>query len=95
MAPQPNPLMPLLKSTNTSVKLCLIPKDLKNLDAIELEQYEILLEDQAFPFEAKAIEFYETNLGRIKDGAYNNWIEKKSQSAKDTLSRTLCAKRKN
>ncbi|HEY9049964.1 MAG TPA: hypothetical protein VIQ03_00375, partial [Gammaproteobacteria bacterium] len=40
------------------------------------EQYQILLEDQAFPFEEKAIEFYETNLARVKDGTYNEWIGK-------------------
>jgi tetratricopeptide (TPR) repeat protein len=45
-----------------------------NLGEEELIQYEILLEDQAFPFEEKAIEFYETNLSRVKDGIYNDWI---------------------
>ena len=48
----------------------------RNLNADELDQYEILLEDQAFPFEEKAIEFYETNLGRTQDDTYNTWIEK-------------------
>lgn len=47
----------------------------KNLNEEELNQYEILLEDQAFPFEDKAIEFYEINLSRIKDGYYNDWIK--------------------
>lgn len=46
-----------------------------NLKGEELEQYNILLEDQAFPFEEKAIEFYEVNLGRVRDGTYNQWIE--------------------
>ena len=46
-----------------------------NLNAEELEQYNILLEDQAFPFEEKAIEFYETNLARVRQGNYNEWIE--------------------
>ncbi|VUD66182.1 Outer membrane protein assembly factor BamD [Thalassocella blandensis] len=46
----------------------------KTLSADELEQYEILLEDQAFPFEEKAIEFYETNLARTKDGTFDNWL---------------------
>jgi cellulose synthase operon protein C len=46
-----------------------------NLNEEELNQYEILLEDQAFPFEDKAIEFYEINLSRIKDGYYNDWIK--------------------
>ena len=48
----------------------------KNLNQDELEQYVILLEDQAYPFEEKAIEFYEINLSRIKDGSYNAWIKK-------------------
>ncbi len=47
-----------------------------NLNSEQLDQYEILLEDQAFPFEDKAIEFFEINLSRIKDGLYNNWIKK-------------------
>lgn len=47
----------------------------KNLQGEELEQYNILLEDQAFPFEEKAIEFYETNIARVKDGTYDEWIE--------------------
>ncbi|SMF29756.1 Outer membrane protein assembly factor BamD, BamD/ComL family [Alteromonadaceae bacterium Bs31] len=41
----------------------------------ELEQYNILLEDQAFPFEEKSIEFHETNLSRVKDGTYNKWVK--------------------
>ncbi len=44
------------------------------LDGDEMEQYEILLEDQAFPFEEKAIEFFEINLSYIKDGLYDTWI---------------------
>ena len=48
----------------------------KNLNADELEQYEILLEDQAFPFEEKAIEFYEANISRTQDDTYNDWIDK-------------------
>lgn len=47
----------------------------ENLNEEELDQYEILLEDQAFPFEDKAIEFFEINLSRIQEGLYNDWIE--------------------
>jgi tetratricopeptide (TPR) repeat protein len=46
----------------------------KNLNEEELNQYEILLEDQAFPFEDKAIEFHELNIARTADGHFNNWI---------------------
>lgn len=46
-----------------------------HLNEEELDQYEILLEDQAFPFEDKSIGFFEINLSRIKDGLYDDWIE--------------------
>lgn len=48
----------------------------KNLNKQEQEQYKILLEDQAFPFEDKAIEFLETNLTQVKNGIYDEWIQK-------------------
>ena len=47
----------------------------KNLGEEERIQYTILLEDQAFPFEEKAIEFYEANLTRTKDGTSNTWLD--------------------
>ncbi|WP_188151034.1 tetratricopeptide repeat protein [Teredinibacter waterburyi] len=51
-----------------------------NLSEDELEQYNILLEDQAFPFEEKAIEFYETNLGRVKQSGDSDWTSWLAQS---------------
>ncbi|WP_141229409.1 tetratricopeptide repeat protein [Cellvibrio mixtus] len=48
----------------------------KNLAGDELEQYNILIEDQAFPFEEKAIEFYEINMARTADGIQSPWIKK-------------------
>jgi len=47
----------------------------KNLSGDELEQYNILIEDQAFPFEEKAIEFYEINMARTADGTQSSWIK--------------------
>lgn len=47
----------------------------KNLSDEELEQYNILIEDQAFPFEEKAIEFYEINMARTADGTQSTWIK--------------------
>ena len=46
------------------------------LNAEELEQYDLLLEEQAFPFEEKALEFYRSNRIRITDGLYDEWIQK-------------------
>lgn len=44
------------------------------LDAETLEQYEILLEEQAFPFEEKAIEIHESNIARARGGLYDQWV---------------------
>ncbi len=44
------------------------------LDELELEEYEYLLEDQAFPFEEAAINIHETNIQRSWDGLYDSWI---------------------
>ncbi len=45
------------------------------LSALEATQYDILLEEQAFPFEEKAIDVYELNAARIPDGVYDEWIK--------------------
>lgn len=42
----------------------------------ELEQYDILLEEQAYPFEEKSINIHETNVGRISEGTYDEWVQK-------------------
>ena len=46
------------------------------LDALALEEYEFLLEEQVFPFEEKAIELYKTNTDRVVDGVWDEWIER-------------------
>jgi tetratricopeptide (TPR) repeat protein len=48
----------------------------KNLKKDELEQYDVLLEEQAFPFEEKAIKLHEVNVARTKDGTYDEWVQK-------------------
>jgi tetratricopeptide (TPR) repeat protein len=47
----------------------------KDLDALALEQYTVLLEEQAFPFEEKAIEVYEANVQRSWSGVYDDWVK--------------------
>lgn len=47
-----------------------------SLSEIELEQYEILLEDQAFPFEDQAIELYENNLRLASAGVSSQWTKR-------------------
>ena len=46
------------------------------LSPAELEQYDILLEEQAYPFEEKAITIHESNIQRVKDGTYDEWVRK-------------------
>jgi TolA-binding protein len=47
-----------------------------DLDATELQDYEMVLEEEAFPFEEKAIEVHEKNLELMAAGVYNAWIER-------------------
>jgi hypothetical protein len=44
------------------------------LEGEALAQYEIMLEEQAFPFEEKAIEIHEVNANRVLDGLWDDWI---------------------
>jgi tetratricopeptide (TPR) repeat protein len=43
----------------------------KNLQGEELEQYDLLLEEQAYPFEEKAIEIHLVNAARPAQGVYD------------------------
>lgn len=52
----------------------------KKLDAMALEQYEMLLEDQAYPFEEKAITIHETNSQRSWQGIYDQWVKQSFDS---------------
>lgn len=57
-------------------------KDLKEserpgeLSALEREEYDLAIEEQAYPFEEKAIATHQSNLELISRGVYNEWIEK-------------------
>ena len=48
----------------------------RNLSAAELEQYEVLLEEQVYPFEEKAIEVHEANVQRVGNDIYDDWIKR-------------------
>ena len=47
----------------------------KKLSKVELEQYNVLLEEQAFPFEEKATELHELNTRRAAKGIYDEWVK--------------------
>jgi tetratricopeptide (TPR) repeat protein len=48
----------------------------KNLSEEELEQYELVIEEQAYPFEEKAISVHEKNTELLDVGVYNEWVDK-------------------
>ncbi|MFK4753640.1 tetratricopeptide repeat protein [Oceanobacter antarcticus] len=48
----------------------------KGLDELELEEYQFLLEDQAYPFEQAAMDVQMKNINRTYDGIYDEWIKK-------------------
>lgn len=48
----------------------------KNLSGMELEQYNILLEDQAIPFEDQAIRYFIQNIKQSNQGLYSEWMSK-------------------
>jgi len=60
----------------------------RNLSAEELEQYDLLLEEQAYPFEEKAIAVHETNAQRIAGGVYDKWV----RQSMDKLAKLLPAR---
>ncbi|MGB0956251.1 MAG: hypothetical protein ACPGZP_09665 [Panacagrimonas sp.] len=45
------------------------------LAGLELEQYELLLEEQAYPFEEQAIQAHLTNIGHLEQGLWNRWLD--------------------
>jgi len=45
------------------------------MNDLEKEQYELSIEEQAFPFEEKAIQVHQKNLELITRGVYNSWID--------------------
>ncbi|MEP0355306.1 tetratricopeptide repeat protein [Paraglaciecola sp.] len=57
----------------------------ENLNELELEQYELLLEEQAYPFEEKAIDIHETNAQRSWDGVYDDWVQESFQALQTLL----------
>ena len=48
----------------------------RGLSGEEREQYDLLLEEQAYPFEEKAIDIHIANVNRAREGIYDEWIQK-------------------
>lgn len=47
----------------------------KGLDELTMEQYEIMLEEQAYPFKGKAVEMLTINAERSWQGFYDQWVK--------------------
>ncbi len=52
----------------------------RRLSALERGQYDLLLEEQAFPFEEKAIAWHDANLQRVGQGVYDEWVGRSLQA---------------
>ncbi len=48
----------------------------KDLSAADLAEYEQALDEEAFPFEEKAIDLHQKNLELLRAGVFNAWTEK-------------------
>ena len=46
-----------------------------SLSDLQLEQYNILLEEQAYPFEEQAMDIYMINIEKVAQGHYDKWIQ--------------------
>jgi len=46
------------------------------LGDLEREQYNVLLEEEAFPFEDKATKVHELNHARLQGGVYDDWVRR-------------------
>jgi len=57
----------------------------QGLSPLELEEYELAIEDQAYPFEEKAITVHEDNIKLISMGVYNEWVEKSLQKLAEII----------
>ena len=65
------------KSTATSAARCASRSGRPDLAGAKLQEYEDALDEEAFPFEEKAIKVHEKNLELMSgDHLFNSWIEK-------------------
>jgi len=55
------------------------------LNELELEQYDILLEEQAYPFEDSAIDIHAQNVSRSWVGIYDEWVKNSFKELKTLL----------
>jgi outer membrane protein assembly factor BamD (BamD/ComL family) len=54
-----------------------------NLGDLEATQYRMLLEEEAYPFEEKAIDLHAKNHQRLAEGRFDEWVERSLQVLAD------------
>ncbi|MCK0164580.1 tetratricopeptide repeat protein [Marinobacter sp. S6332] len=57
----------------------------EGLSELELSQYELLLEEQAYPFEDNAIDIHEQNILRAREGIFDEWVQRSYESLRRLL----------
>ncbi|MBT8108319.1 MAG: tetratricopeptide repeat protein [Gammaproteobacteria bacterium] len=55
------------------------------LSAAETNSYELVIEEEAYPFEERAIEVHEENFELLAGGIYNPWVQKSLDSLADLM----------
>ena len=55
------------------------------MSELELAQYELLLEEQAYPFEDNAIDIHEQNIRRAREGIFDEWVKRSYEALKALL----------
>ena len=51
----------------------------KGLDELALEEYELLLQEQAYPFEEQAIAIYQQNSRLTQQQVWDQWVQQSFQ----------------
>ena len=57
----------------------------EGLTAAEMSSYELVIEEEAYPFEERAIEVHEENFELLAAGIYNPWVQKSLDSLADLM----------
>ena len=55
------------------------------MSAAEIVDYEMVLEEEAFPFEERAIEVHEQNHKLLASGIYNEWVQRSLDTLADLM----------
>jgi tetratricopeptide (TPR) repeat protein len=57
----------------------------EGLTAAEMNSYELVIEEEAYPFEERAIEVHEENFELLAGGIYNPWVQKSLDQLADLM----------